>query len=450
MKKHILFLAAAVSTLLAASCAKEAQTETVTPVGMKEVTITASIDQATKTSYDAAGKFSWTKGDQISVVGSDKKFHTLTATSAGATVVFRGEVPDDVFLGDIAFFPADEGHRCEEGEQYDSYYYNLPEYKDLSTAEAPSAGLPMASLASDGRYVFKHMCGAAMFTFTNVPSGVDAVEVAFSQALKFSGEFATYVVGDGVWKYFGAANATEGTPESRYVRKVKVVNNTATAYLPYPTDGQIWAGLQVNVAFYEGDKKCDLVNLSTKADMDIMPRATLTKIAEVRLPRKVAELDWNKVDWTKATTQTGSGSLTKLEYFADYNYLYVRLTGSVEKLKTEKSDKLDFFLYDRVDGTLGDGFYTNFANSTGDVEYEPSWVFNAGYVLPEQTVAGEKLSCVPVVKDDVVTWTLALPRRIDVLDVKSKVYIGFMTKVGWDLGSAIPSADNQLLEVTLP
>ena len=77
MKKILVLLAAAVAALLAVSCAKETVNDNFAQAGMKKVTITASVEEMTKTTYSETGAFSWTKGDKVSVLGDDKKFYVL-------------------------------------------------------------------------------------------------------------------------------------------------------------------------------------------------------------------------------------------------------------------------------------------------------------------------------------------------------------------------------------
>ena len=108
--KRFAFIFAAFAACFAVSCNKEMPESVTTPTvqdGFKTVTITADIaDADTKTSYDADGKFSWTKGDQISVLASDDNFYTFTATETAATSTFTGQIPEDVTLGQYALYPA--------------------------------------------------------------------------------------------------------------------------------------------------------------------------------------------------------------------------------------------------------------------------------------------------------------------------------------------------------
>ena len=66
------------------------------------VKATISSDAETRTDYDADGKFSWTAGDQISVLfhdGEIDRFFTLTADAAGATATFSGTIERGFIIG---------------------------------------------------------------------------------------------------------------------------------------------------------------------------------------------------------------------------------------------------------------------------------------------------------------------------------------------------------------
>ena len=181
MKRHIISIVAAAAALFTASCTKEAPIvtpEVDAPVqgGMKEVTITASVDPETKTFYtdngEGVGVFSWTKGDQISILASDNNFYTFTTNEEGASVVFSGQLPEDVELGDYALYPASDVHFFENWQPY----FGIDQYKDLT--DSFSADLPMtAKKGENDTYSFKHATSALYFTFTNIPDGIKAVKI---------------------------------------------------------------------------------------------------------------------------------------------------------------------------------------------------------------------------------------------------------------------------------
>jgi hypothetical protein len=90
MKKIYLLLMAAAAIV---ACNKQpVADEPAANHGSYVFSINASLSGETRTDYDADGKFSWTKGDQISVLfnnGTTDKFFALTAQSDGANVQVR-------------------------------------------------------------------------------------------------------------------------------------------------------------------------------------------------------------------------------------------------------------------------------------------------------------------------------------------------------------------------
>lgn len=144
-------------------------------------TMTASSpDIDTKTDYTAAGKFSWTAGDKISVLfnnGSDNKFFTLSATSInGASATFAGAVDAGYTVGAStdgtkwALYPAG-AHSVRFAESDAEKYpllFNIPAVTDYTT-DGFSASIPMyAQGDSDNNFAFSYLCSAYKFTFTDI------------------------------------------------------------------------------------------------------------------------------------------------------------------------------------------------------------------------------------------------------------------------------------------
>ena len=446
MKKQIVLIAAAFAALFAVSCTKETPVEN-TPVqgGMREVTITASVDQETKTAYDAAGAFSWHKGDQISVMGKDNKFYTFTANSTGASTTFTGKLPAEVELGDYAYYPASDKHYVESWQPY----FYVAETKDLT--KAFSADLPMTAKknADTGAWHFKHSTSALMYTFNGIPDEIETAEVTFvTSNAKFSGHFKVI---NGEPCYWNTVEAAETELEKTYARKVSVANNSVQFYVPW--FGTLWDGwtYKLTVVGYDAQNNETVLfdvnmpgnDLKLKTRGEVIPVAPLTYVPKA---------DFAKVDWTNAQVVEGTSSaLTKLEYCTDSYYVYARLQSPLAKLQEKEVTALDIFLYDVIDGTAGNGFWGNFAGSKGNVEYEPSFTFaDTEYNLPEMTIGGQTVEYKKDVVDGVVTWTLAFSRGIDVLAAPGKAYFGFMLKKGNDAAAAIPSTGDPLLEIVLP
>lgn len=441
--KKFAYVIAALAAAFAVSCTKETpldtpNTDAPAEVGMKEVTITASIDPETKTSYDATGAFSWHKGDQISVMGTDKIFYTLTAQSSGASTTFRGMVPEGVTLRKEAFFPADPGIKRVES----SYFFNTPEYKDLTATN--SADLPMGAYSGTDNYVFKHVTGAALFTFTNFPSNVVAAEVTFANKyVKLHGEFETYTSSD-LWTWDAKdinADKTDGT----YIRKVSVENGQTQVYLPYPAGGTIWNEIAVKVVGFTADgKELDLLNTET-SQLPAFERAVVNKMAPLALPEYVDldGVDWNASEvatFTMTESHTSFIQWTELKAVADAKYLYVRLTAPKA---TWESNYIDYYFGDAnstESAWLWSDPYEYKSERSQVTDFEFGMTYNGKPVTVKKTEDGEN-----------VVWALAFPRNAHSITTNSgTVKIGFHACVDWTDKGLIPYAWGEKLAVTLP
>lgn len=420
MKKQIVLIAAAFAALFAVSCTKETPVEN-TPVqgGMREVTITASVDQETKTAYDAAGAFSWHKGDQISVMGTDKIFYTLTAQSSGASTTFRGMVPEGVTLRQEAFFPANPNIRRDG----DSYFFTIAETKDLTATG--SADIPMGSYSGTETYQFKHMMGAALFTFTNFPSNIVAAEVTFESGYsKLNGEVQVYTDGD-LWTWWAKDINAEKT-DGKYIRKVSVTNGQAQVYLPFGTSngGKIWNELAVKVVGYAANgKETVLLNTETAnpAFADAFERAVVKKVAPLALS-DIYSIDWNA---TNVTVGTPSGGFTDFRAVVKGNVLYARVCAATS--------------------LVGDKFYCYVGQGEGDVS--PSWAW---------TTKVASMVCSPELSVDKVLnevdgenqyWYLEFP--LTGVESVNSVYLGFMLYGGGSSVANAPAQGGDMLEVPL-
>lgn len=453
MKKFACIFAA-LAAAFTVSCIKEAPVtvpdapETEVPAGMKKVTLTASVDDIdTKTTYTAEGnvaKFSWTKGDQISVFCSDKNYYTFTADKTGASSTFTGYIPDGISLrNDYAFFPADPGHK----RVVDSYYYSIAEEKDLSAAF--SADLPMGAIMADGVYVFRHMTGAAHFTFTNVPSEAKYVEIAFqSNSIQLSGEWSTYhsttESGNKYWN-ISPKNATTDS-QKRFVRKVSVVDNKAQVYLPYPAGGSVWGGgMSITVTGYdESDNEMVLLkDRSVKQTIGEFKRAEIIPIAELALPAYVPPVDWTKVDWTSENVLSiESEKITSVKVLADNYYLYVQVV-------VPTATEWDRLYYGIAKGTGSAKPWWQWTTSAETAYYSNGTVVDNVLTVEYNDKSVDTYS---YAEGDNTYWHMALPRDAhELTQADGEIYFGVMTYFGSNThtGTA-PLRSQPMAVVTLP
>ena len=459
--KKITVILAALAAAFAVSCTKEAPEAQLpqdqnAPAGMKQVTITASIEGVdTKTSYDDAGKFSWTKGDKISVMGTDYGFYTLTATSDGPATTFTGWIPEGVTLRQEAFYPADEATNRTDG----SYYFNIPMYKDLS--QSFSADLPMGAYSGTANYEFKHITGAALLTFTNFPAEVETAEISIVNAkLKLTGIFNAYL-SSGMWTWNSKTDVPE--EERTLIRKVPVVGGQAQLYMPY--NGSLWWDYTstVNIKGYDaaGNEYVLLKDKKMKPDEASAVRGVVKKYAPLALPDYVPEADLSKIDWNAENVQvydlpdkasSSRQALRQVKVVADKYYVYARLVASSEYLTATSSDYFGLFIYDVINGA-GDGYYGWNNNAAGNNEYngEHAGALNLSDYSVALTVNKTAVDVYTQVSGDEIIWMMAIPRSAHAnLTSAGSAYFTFLTYAGWTPSGSVPEKYDPMLEVTLP
>lgn len=450
MKRHFIFMVASLATLFV-SCVKETTDVTVTGE-TKTVTITASADAVSKVTFNDC-KFSWVKGDQISVMGDDYNFYTFTANSTGATTTFTGQIPAKVEIGDYAYYPASDKHYVEGSQPY----FYVAESKDLTGAF--SADLPMiAENNGDGTLHFKHSSSGLLFTFEGLPDEFKSAEITFvTSNAKFSGHYK--VINDVL--SWNTVESAQTELEKTYSRKVSVVDNTVQLYVPY--HGTLWNGwtYNVNVVGYDADNKGTVLfdNVSMKGrDLKLKNKGEIVPVA----PLKYApEPDFDNVDWEAAATATveptaAYSRLKELKAVADKYYMYVRLTASF--VAPYDGDYLDIFLADGAgENSVWDGWTTKGTNvykcgldshigkvnkDTGEVSrmYLKEADDTQTNVVYRSDVSGEE-AC----------WYFAYPREsVDAYASAGKVYVSYMLWNAWAPYGVIPSYGSPMLEVTLP
>ena len=463
--KKILILFAALAAAFAVSCNKENPVtetpDTSAPEGMQLVTITASIEGAdTKTSYDDAGKFSWTKGDKISVMGTGYGFYTLTATSDGPTTTFTGYIPEGVELRQEAFYPADPGTNRTDG----SYYFNIPQYKDLSASG--SADLPMGAYSGTEKYEFKHITGAALLTFTNFPADVETAEISIVNArLKLTGTFNAYLSA-GLWTWNSKADVAE--EERTLIRKVRVVDGQAQIYMPY--NGSLWWDYTstINIKGFDaqGNEYVLLKDKTMKPDEASAVRGVVKKYTALALPDYVPEADLTKVDWDAENVATVTNDptsedaiLEELKVVVDDNYMYVRIKGTAQT--PYGGNYIDILLsdgdadaagaavvWDQWPGTLGVDLYKKEHKGTIDADGNiTSMTFNHNGKYENIEFKNE-------IVDGEITWYMIFPVNYMEMykSAAGTVHVGFRLWKDWGNFAAIPARGwgQSMLEVTLP
>lgn len=457
--KRFAFIFAAFAACFVVSCNKEMPSETIAPPtaedGFKTVTITADIaDADTKTSYDADGKFSWTKGDQISVLASDNNFYTFTATETAATSTFTGVLPVDVELGTYALYPASEVHYYENWQPY----FGIDKYKDLTGTF--SADLPMtAKIGENNAYTFKHATSALLFTFTNIPSKVVAVEISFeNESLQFSGRHKAYYAEPWSLEFLETGNTDD---DRKFVRKVSVENNTAKVYLPFK--GTLWGGYDniINIVGYDAQGN-ELVLLENKLmpgnDLAVKTLGQVIPVKPLKIPVNVKNLDWNGTEATTTVVDANASysRIKEMNVISDTDNLYIRMIVSLTE--PFEGDYLDLFFCDGEGETdLWADYWTT--KCTNKYYYQHKGELGTDGIITKMRFYTEPneggrvyVTTLTEIVDEEAYWYFTYPLTYlnQYKSAEGKLLISAMLWKGWDAYGVIPTKGTEMLEVTLP
>lgn len=395
MKKWIAIFA--VVGLMAASCAKvqEAplQKDEIPPVKTHTVTLSATIDsELTKTAYAENRIFSWTAGDQISVLfykEGQNKFFTFTATSGGSSsTTFTGEVEDGYELGAAdgshtqwALFPANGSHTYTAGNNLS---YHMPTFVDQSSHE--SANVPMAAQGDGaGNFVFYHISGAYKFTFTGVEVSKVRLVVRTAATHQLSGDFPLTVnsASDINW----AAKWAEDGSDVQSISIVKNVGGDGSVSFYIPVGDNNESEFQPVVILKDEATGNMLLRSSAKLAFNssaLKPlRSRMVVLPSVAAPGTGKPLiskfgiDWDAVAVAKADAYNG---ITIRGYSPDdeFLYLYFEVDKSDLDLDTEKGKANSLQLFIGNENSSSTDWKWAYTPNTYDSTPSIAWLTRAG------------------------------------------------------------------------
>lgn len=265
MRKLTFFLAvvAGVATI---SCNKLTDASESTQSENYIFTIKANFpeDESVKTTYAGDKTFSWSAGDQISVLfhkGDENKFFTLTnETGAAATATFSGEIEAGYEIGASdgehvkwALFPASDAHTYTAGETNPVSFNEIAENDFTAVGAHFSVNIPMYA-HGDGsdNFAFKHLTGVYKITFNGIPATVTKVKLTaenIGNGYYLSGNSPIKL--DGSTYYLDCYNGS-GSKVASWTNAVN--SGEVTFYIPY----RAWERLQPSFVLQnmtEGEKK---------------------------------------------------------------------------------------------------------------------------------------------------------------------------------------------------
>ncbi|MBO4467082.1 MAG: DUF4832 domain-containing protein [Bacteroidales bacterium] len=454
MKKFV-FLA--VTVAIAAACTMEILPET-TPSepannGSYIFTLNACSDNLTKTSYAGEQTFSWTAGDQISVLfhnGDDNKFFTLTTSSSGANVTFSGTIDTGYEIGasdgeheKIAFFPAG-AHSYTAGQKP---VFNIPALTDFTKSHF-SANLPMAAKGDgDNNFAFKHISGAYKVVFTDIDNSVKKVKLHVKNQVTraISGDFTMQDGGSHIYVWWWTS-AAEGSMEQTLSYVENVVDGKATFYIPYCHNNE---DFQPVLTLTNAANGYTLKKVSAKAGFSGTNKASYDRV--VVLPNIPASgtgtapawvsghgINWDMVETvTTGRADSPYNGINLMKATADAGNLYVFLD-----IKAGSSYLLDNDTYDYANYCV---LYAGDGTSSGSKPWMWSTYYQTtreGWLKTGNSVAytvgtGAITDYTATVSGDHCYYEIAYPRTGNTPLLGTTAYIGFTFDKRYRIGSDV-------------
>ncbi|MBO4475581.1 MAG: hypothetical protein J5737_02490 [Bacteroidales bacterium] len=377
----------------------------------------------TKSEYSAAGEFSWSSGDQISVIfnnGTENKFFTLTTTDNGATASFSGSIDAGYTIGElssgtkIALYPASD-HKYVAADSK-PIKFNIPAVTDF-TASHYSANMPLYAEGDSGNnFAFTNLACGFRFTFTEVSASKVKFVVENQKTRQLSGDIPLHS-----GPYLDNQYADVGSEKASLTYIANVENETVTFYVPY----RYWADFQPTITLYNADTD-EMLFTNTAAAAKQLTSLGQVKPFSISVTGFVYSfpsqhgIDWNSITVSAEGDSSSSNSGVKVfKAVADPSYLFIYFVLDKNKMLTDPSYEYANLqvLY------LGDESDANCVNTSwiwGDTETytkeatgawltyngEPAFHCWEGIVGSD---TGNKAGSVAVNKDD-VHYEMRIPR----------------------------------------
>ena len=360
MRKWIVLIAMA--GLMGAACTKEeaapVQTpeEAVSAPGTYLFTLNATMEEgeATKTSYAGDKTFSWSAGDQISVLfhnGDDNKFFTLTTTGTGASASFSGEVTVGYTLGSsfdasekIALFPAGAHTYDRTKAKYDATdypkrgaFFNIPAVTDFTKSHF-SANLPMAAIGDgDNNFAFKHIAGMYKVVFNSIDPSVTKVKLHVKNQITRALSGDLRLEDGGSYNYcWWWTSASEGSLAQTVSYIVNVdADHKATFYIPYSHNDA--TGFQPILTLTNAVNGNTLKVASAKAPFSgdakpshshivVLPEIPASGTGTAPAWRSNHDINWDMVEEAVGgRTSTNYAGINQMKVTSDADNLYILL-----------------------------------------------------------------------------------------------------------------------------
>ena len=332
MKKHLFGTILVLAAL--AACNKEVETpapvvdneqEEASP-GKVTLTFKASIDEATRTTYEEDKIAHWAAGDAISVCVTDNESFDVVDFITNDGITFTGEVESGYTTIISGVYPANDVYSSspnlyfEDGAVKSVY---LPNSYDLEDADDTGRFIPLIGSYDGKSMTFRHFCSAMKVTLTNIPT--DATVFTFTtKKQQISGDFS---LSDG--GRMTLANQDENSSVS--FEFVEGSQETRSFYIPIP-DGQLTAGSYVTIEKAIENSNNEVLFKKVINSTPTFPRTSDHKDAIRILPEVAC---WTRDDNWQVTYLYDLFNETKVKS-------YVRVSGTLGYYGITAFTKADF------------------------------------------------------------------------------------------------------------
>lgn len=298
-------------------------------------------DVDTKTEYSATGAFSWSVGDQISVLcnnGSENKYFTLTTSESGASVTFSGTIDAGYSLGElssgtkIALYPAGD-HKYVASDSK-PIKFNMPAVIDFTTSHY-SANMPLyAEGDADDNFAFQNLACGFKFKFTEVSASKAKLVVQNQNTYQLSGDIPVHS-----GPYIDNGYADVGSQKGSLTLIANVEDETVTFFVPF----RYYAPFFPIITLYDADTDEVIYTNTAKQAGQInslghVKPITISATGYVfSFPSKYG-IDWNAETVSgEGDSSSGNSGIKVIKAKADASYLYLYFEVEKAKLITDAS-----------------------------------------------------------------------------------------------------------------
>lgn len=387
------YLTLAALVLMLPGCNKEMENpQAEAPVEKVRMTLTASLDEETRTSYADEKTFSWTAGDRIAVRMMDGEgrcgWIDFSTEESGPSVAFSAEVPADFHPTGLAYYSLVSIERDAEqyaadlnGVSYGLMHYFYPQIDNMDRLSVvPLIGILKEGSESD--FSFRTAAGIVKIPLENVPAELDAVRLE-SESTSLCGAFPITEKG-----YFAMdeimEDHREGTGELTIFPIVE--NGQAVVYFPLPV-GTLPAGTKLS--FLDINEQ-ELAFKTTVKDVEIT-RNKIIQFPAMDVTALMAENPWESLGKAKmfdsmfqlSATNYRSVPIQRLK--ADPHVYRLVNPYGVLLGEPDASPYLTFQVHEAGEALNSDGSVVS--SHYGIVTFEPH---DTGYAYPYQDAAGEE------------------------------------------------------------